>query len=73
MVWLECTHAYTTCNAGATAEWHRNFSHFASFVMQVAPFDLLDSLERMREGVWQQPETESATGAQQILSMAGKQ
>ena len=41
--------------------------------MQVAPFDLLDSLERMREGVRQQPETESATAAQQILSMAGKQ
>ena len=28
MVWLECTHAYTTCNAGATAERHCNFQPF---------------------------------------------
>lgn len=48
-------------------------SLFISFMMQVAPFDLLDSLERMREEVQQQPESESTTAAQQILSMAGKQ
>lgn len=50
-------------------------------MLQVAPFDLLDSLERMHEGVQEgvhegvqlQPETESPTAAQQILSMAGKQ
>lgn len=47
--------------------------------MQVAPFDLLDSLERVDEKVWQQqttqaePEAETSTAAQQILSMAGKQ
>ena len=42
-------------------------------MMQVAPFDLLDSLERMHEVIRQQPEIESATAAQQTLSMAGKQ
>lgn len=47
--------------------------------MQVAPFDLLNSLERMHEDSWQQPllqaqpETASTTAAQQILSMAGRQ
>ena len=44
-------------------------------MMQVAPFDLLDSLERMNEDVLQQPQsgTEAATAAQQILTMEGKQ
>ncbi|KAL3148584.1 hypothetical protein ABBQ38_014015 [Trebouxia sp. C0009 RCD-2024] len=46
---------------------------------QVAPFDLLNSLERMHEDSWQQPmlqaqpEIASTTAAQQILSMAGRQ
>lgn len=48
-------------------------------LMQVAPFDLLNSLERMHEDSWQQPmlqaqpEIASTTAAQQILSMAGRQ
>ena len=47
--------------------------------MQVAPFYLLDSLERIDRDSWQQPlleaqpDVENTTAAQQILSMAGKQ
>ena len=45
--------------------------------VQVAPFDLLDSLARAQEDTWQQhlvqsqSEPETSTAAQKILSMAG--
>ena len=50
-------------------------------VLQVAPFDLLDTLEQLdvdvrqrQQGLLQLPiEKEGSTGAHQILSMAGKQ